>query len=402
MGVSARRALLLVGTAEVLALATWFSATAILPALRREWGLSGGEAAWLSAAVPLGFVAGSLLSAALNLADRLEPRRLIAAGAVVAAAANALLLAADGLALAVPARALTGFALAAVYPPGMKLVTTWFRAGRGLAVGVVVGCLTLGSAGPHLVGGLADLPWEGVVVATSALALAAAVAVAPVRQGPYAAPSPPLDLGYALRALRDRPLRLATVGYLGHMWELYALWSWLAAFATAAAVARGGAGTAPAGVGLLTFAAIGVAGLAGAVGGGWLADRVGRTALTAGALAVSGACCLASPLAFAAPGAVLVALLLVWGAAVIADSAQFSAAATELAEPRYAGSALTLQVALGFALTIVSIRLVPVVVDAVGWRWALLPLAAGPAAGLVAMLRLRALPAAAAMAGGRR
>ncbi len=398
---SARRVLAAAGLAEVLALATWFSATATLPALTREWGLSGGEGAWLSAAVPAGFVAGSLLFAVLNVPDRFEPGRLMALGALGAAAANLVLLAAGGLALALPARAATGFALAAVYPPGMKLVTTWFRAGRGLAVGVVVGCLTLGSASPHLVRGLTDLRWEGTVVATSLFAVAAALIAARLPQGPHVAPAPAVDLRWGLRALRDRPLRLATFGYLGHMWELYALWSWVAAFAAASLVAAGG--DAPRGVvGALAFAAIGLAGLAGAVAGGWVADRIGRTALTSGALAVSGLCCLLSPLAFGGPPAVLVVLLLVWGAAVIADSAQFSAAATELSERRFAGSALTMQVALGFALTIVSIRLVPAVVGAVGWRWAFLPLAAGPAAGAVAMLRLRRLPAAAALAGGRR
>ncbi|HEX8105563.1 MAG TPA: MFS transporter [Solirubrobacteraceae bacterium] len=394
---TARRVLAAAGLAEVLALATWFSATATLPALTRDWGLSGGEGAWLSGAVPAGFVAGSLLSALLNLPDRFEPGRLMALGALGAAAANLVLLAADGLVLALPARFATGLALAAVYPPGMKLVTTWFKAGRGLAVGVVVGCLTLGSASPHLVRGLADPAWRGTVVATSAFALLAALVAARLPQGPHAAPAPAVDLRYGVRALRDRPLRLATFGYLGHMWELYAFWSWVAVFAAASLGAPSRAT-----VGVLAFAGIGLAGIAGAVGGGWLADRIGRTALTSGAMLLSGTCCLLSPLAFEAPAALLIALLLVWGAAVIADSAQFSAAATELAEPRFAGSALTLQVALGFALTIVSIRLVPVVVGAAGWRWAFLPLAAGPALGAAAMLRLRALPAAEALAGGRR
>ena len=396
-----RRVLVAVGLAEVLALATWFSATATLPALTRDWSLSTSEGAWLSAAVPAGFVAGSLAAAVLNVPDRFEPGRVIAASALGAAAANLLLLAADGLALAAPARLATGVALAAVYPPGMKLVTTWFRRARGLAIGVVVGCLTLGSAVPHLVRGLTELDWRGTVVATSALALVAALLAVRVPQGPHAAPAPPVDLRWGLRALRDRPLRLATVGYLGHMWELYALWSWMAAFA-AVSLAQGGTSAGRAAVGGIAFAGIGLAGLAGAVAGGWLADRVGRTALTSGALAVSGACCLASPLVFGGPPALLLGVLLVWGAAVIADSAQFSAAATELAEPRFSGSALALQVALGFALTILSIRLVPLVVDAVGWRWAFVPLVAGPVAGAVAMVRLRGLPAAARLAGGRR
>jgi MFS family permease len=235
---------------------------------------------------------------------------------------------------------------------------------------------------------------------TSALAVPAAVSVLTVRNGPAAVASPPLDVSAALRALaRHRPLRLATLGYLGHMWELYALWSWLSAFFVAAReVHRPGMAE----TGAVTFLAIGVAGLLGAVAAGRLADRLGRTAITSGAMLTSAACCLASPLAFGAALPVLVILLLIWGASVIADSAQFSAAVTELAEPRYAGSVLALQLALGFTLTIVSIRLVPVAVDVAGWRYALLPLAAGPLLGTVAMLRLRRLPTALSLANGKR
>ncbi len=398
---SPRRALALVGVVEVLALATWFSATAVVPALERAWGLSPAGAAWLAGAVPAGFVAGSLLSALLNLADRIEPRRLIAFSALGAAAANLALLAAGGLGLAVPSRFLVGVCLAGVYPPGMKLVATHFRSGRGLAIGVVVGALTLGSASPHLVGGFGGVRWEGVIVVTSLAAVLAAALIGSVRQGPYGAPSPPLDLGYAVRAMRDRSLRLATFGYLGHMWELYALWAWLPAY-VAASTARAGEPAGRLTAALLTFSAIGLAGFAGAVAGGRLADRFGRTALTSAAMALSATCALASAAVFGAPLVALVVLISVWGATVIADSAQFSTAATELAETRYAGSMLTLQTALGFLLTIVSIRLVPVFVDAVGWRFALVPLAIGPALGVVAMLRLRALPEARRMAGGAR
>ena len=197
-------------------------------------------------------------------------------------------------------------------------------------------------------------------------------------------------------------MRLTTTGYLGDMWELYALWAWLPAFYIASRNAAAGTNPARLETGVIVFAAIGLAGLTGAVLAGRLADRTGRTTTTSGAMLLSATCCLVSPIAFRSSTAVLTAVLLVWGAAVIADSAQFSAAVTELAEPRYAGSALTLQLALGFALTIVSIRLVPLAADAIGWRFALLPLAAGPLAGTAAILRLRALPAARRLAGGRR
>jgi predicted MFS family arabinose efflux permease len=395
-----RRALLLVALAAVLANASWFSATAVVPALEHDWQLTSADAAWLVIVVQIGFVIGSVGAALLNLPDRIESRWLIATSAVAAGAANLGLLLASGLAVALPVRFGVGVALAGVYAPAVRLVTTYFERGRGVATGVVVGALTLGSGTPHLVRGLGDVPWQATIAVTSAMAVLAAVSVWTVRNGPAAVTSPPLDARAALRALvRHRPLRLATFGYLGHMWELYALWSWVSAFFVAA---RGVHRPGMTETGTVTFFAIGVAGLLGAVAAGRLADRLGRTATTSGAMLISAACCLASPLAFGAALPVLVIVLLIWGASVIADSAQFSAAVTELAEPRYAGSVLALQLALGFTLTIVSIRLVPLAVDAAGWRYALLPLAAGPLLGTVAMLRLRRLPTALRLANGKR
>jgi MFS family permease len=397
-----RHALVRVAMAAVLANSTWFSATAVVPALQRDWDLTAAGAAWLVVAVQAGFITGSIAAALLNLPDRLEPRRLIAGSAIAAAAANALLVPAGGLAAAIPSRFLVGVALAGVYAPGVRLVATYYVHGRGVATGVVVGALTLGSATPHLVRGVGDVPWPVTILATSLLALAAAAVIRPVAAGPDAPATPPLSVVAALRALRARPVRLTTFGYLGHMWELYAFWTWLPTFFVASRHALAGSDPARLETGAIVFAAVGFAGLSGAVLAGRLADRVGRTATTSAAMLVSAACCVASPWLYVAPTAVLVGVLLVWGASVIADSAQFSASVTELAEPRYAGSALTLQLALGFALTIASIRLVPVAADAIGWRFALVPLAAGPLAGTAAMVRLRALPAARRLAHGRR
>lgn len=397
-----RRALVRVALAAVLANSTWFSATAIVPALQRDWGLTAGGAAWLVVAVQAGFITGSIVAALSNLPDRMEPRRLIAAAAIAAGLANAALVPVAGLAAAIPVRFLVGVALAGVYAPGVRLVATHYVRGRGIATGVVVGALTLGSATPHLVRGLGDIPWQATIVTTSLLALLAAAVIRPVKAGPDAPPSPPLDVGAAVRVLRERPVRLTTLGYLGHMWELYAFWAWLPAFFVASRRSALGMDPSRLETGAVVFAVIGLAGLAGAVVAGRLADRIGRTVTTSAAMVVSAACCVGSPVIYGATTAVLVAALLVWGATVIADSAQFSAAVTELAQPVYAGSALTLQLALGFALTIASIRLVPVAVGVISWRFALLPLAIGPLAGSVSMLRLRSLPAARRLAHGRR
>jgi MFS family permease len=398
----ARRALGRVAMAAVLANSTWFSATAVLPALQRDWGLTAAGAAWLVVAVQAGFSTGSIAAALLNLPDRIELRRLIAGAAIAAAAANALLIPAGGLAAAIPIRFLVGVTLAGIYAPGVRLVATHYTRGRGIATGVVVGALTLGSATPHLVRGLGDVPWQATIITTSVLALLAAAVIRPVSAGPDAPPTPPLNVGAAVRALHARPVRLTTFGYLGHMWELYAFWAWLPTFFIASRHAVTGAGPARLETGVIIFAAVGIAGLSGAILAGRLADHVGRTITTSAAMILSAACCLASPWIYVAPTAVLVAVLMIWGASVIADSAQFSASVTELAESRYAGSALTLQLALGFALTIATIRLVPVAAGVIGWRFPLVPLAAGPLLGTAAMLRLRAMPVARRLAHGRR
>jgi MFS family permease len=397
------RALLLLAIAELLAMTLWFSATAVMPALVAAWALSPTGAAWLTAAVQAGFVVGALGSAVFNLPDVLPPRRMFALAAVAGALVNLLLAwVADGIGAALVLRFLTGVALAGVYPPGMKIAAGHVSGrGRGLAIGALVGSLTLGSATPHLVAGLLDargLSHVAVLTVSSALALVGALIVATlVTDGPYAPGRAPFDPRQLGRVLRDRAVLLANLGYFGHMWELYAVWTWLAVF-LAEALPPGDPG-APR---LAAFAIIGVAGAAGAFAGGWLADRIGRTTVTIAAMAISGACCLASAWAYGGPAWLLVAFGLVWGASVIADSAQFSASVTELSEPAYMGTALTLQTSLGFALTLVTIWGLPLLAQHVGWRYAFLVLAPGPFLGCWAMAALRRRPEALRLAAGRR
>ena len=379
----------------------WFSATAVLPDLERAWQLSPIGAAWLTAAVQIGFVAGALGSALGNLPDLVPPRRLMATCAVLGALANlALAFWVSSLGPALVLRFATGVFLAGVYPPGMKIAAGHVPGrGRGLAIGVLVGALTLGSASPHLIAGLvgATWPFRAVLTASSVLALCGAVlVVAVVRDGPYAPKPAPFDPRQVARVFRDRSLMLANLGYCGHMWELYAMWTWLVTFLAAAGTSS------LRDVRLWAFAIIGVAGAAGAALGGYLADRRGRTAVTIAAMAVSAVCCLCSPLAFGAAPLVVLIFGIVWGASIIADSAQFSTAVTELADPAYVGTALTLQTSIGFLLTLVTIWGLPLLAEVVGWQYAFLALAPGPALGCVAMARLRALPEARRMAGGRR
>lgn len=394
---------------EALAMGLWFSASAVVPQLADAWSIGGGQQAWLTMSVQLGFVAGTLASALLNLADRMPTNRLIAASAAAGAIANAAIPALDAVgAASQPAvlalRFATGAALAGVYPPGMKLMATWCSRDRGLGIGILVGALTLGSAGPHLVNALPILgaggmpPWPRVLLVSSGLALTAAlIAATTLREGPLGRAAAPFNPYAAGRVLADRPTRLATLGYLGHQWELYAMWVWVPALLLAA---YDRAGWSIAGARVAGFAVIAV-GAIGCVGAGAWADRIGRVRVTSLSLAVSGSCCLAAGLLVDMPGW-LTALCMIWGIAVVADSAQFSAAISELADPRYVGTALTLQTCVGFLLTLVSLRLVPALLDVLGWRLVFVVLAPGPAAGIMAMLRLGRLPAASRMAGGRR
>jgi MFS family permease len=375
------RALGILAASLVLAMTTWFSASAVVPQLRGEWALGDTAAAWLTIAVQLGFVTGALVSAVLNVADVVAPRTVILTGAAGAAAANALLGAVSGVGPAIPLRFLTGFFLAGVYPPALKLMATWFQRGRGTALGILVGALTLGSATPHLVNALGGLDWHTVVYATSALTLAGGLLALAVRDGPYPFPPATFDPHQARRVFANRGVRLASLGYFGHMWELYAMWAWFVVFYSVAVESGTGAAYA-------TFAVIG-AGAAGCWVGGVLGDRIGRPETTALAMAVSGTCALLIGLFLDAPLWLVLAIGLVWGFTVVADSAQFSTLVTEHADQAYVGTALTMQLAVGFTLTVATIWLMPFFADAVGWRWAFAFLAPGPALGVVAMLRLR-------------
>jgi MFS family permease len=387
------RALTFVAIAELLAMGLWFAVSAVAPAIVAEWRLTEAQTSWLTLAVQLGFVAGTLLSATLNLPDIMRVRHLFAISAVLGAAANALLAwFVDGYIAAVVLRFLTGVFLAGVYPPGMKILATWFRTGRGFALGVLIGALTLGKASPYLVNVLGSESWRTNVAIASLLAIiGAAVVLLLVEDGPYALPSQPFDPTQITRVFAIRGVRLANFGYFGHMWELYAMWTWAPVMIRTSVALRGDS---PRLAELASFAVI-AAGAAGCVVAGLVADRVGRPIVAATAMAISGACCIAVGFLHGGPSVLLLIVAVIWGASVVADSAQFSAVVTEYADPRYLGTALTLQTCLGFLLTTISIRMVPWLVARVGWEWAFAFLAPGPLLGIIAMMRLREMTRAA-------
>ncbi|MFQ5569304.1 MAG: nitrate/nitrite transporter [Rhodothermales bacterium] len=399
------RNLSFLAVAELLAMALWFSASAVVPQLTQEWSLSDGQRSWLTMSVQVGFVAGALLSAVLNLADRMRAHHFVAASAFIAAVLNAAIpLLHVGLDGTLVLRFLTGMFLAGVYPPGMKLMATWSKEDRGLWIGLLVGALTLGSALPHLLNALPVFgeggmpPWRTVLLATSAMALVGAFAAAfLVKEGPFLNQAAPFNWRFAGQALTHRPTRLANFGYLGHMWELYAMWTWVPLFLIASYEQ---AAWSPQAARLAGFGVIAIGGV-GSVVAGQLADRYGRTIITTASLVISGGCALGAGFVFAHPG-ILTALCLVWGFAVVADSAQFSTAVSELTDARYVGTALTIQTSLGFLLTLFTIRLVPPLVELLGWNYAFMILVLGPIFGIWSMLSLRRLPEASRMASGNR
>ena len=394
------RALILVALAELLGMSLWFTASAVAPRIAAEWHLAEGTASWLTLAVQIGFVAGTLISALANLPDVVSPRLLFAVCALLAAVANALFaIFARGAVSGIALRFLTGALLAGVYPPGMKVIATWFREGRGFALGVLVGALTFGKASPYLVNAIGSSSWRVNVGVVSVLAaIGGAIIILFVGDGPYALPSQRFDIEQVTAVVRNRGVRLANFGYFGHMWELYAMWTWAPAMIRASLAASGD----PAWLAEAAAFVVIASGAAGCIVAGRVADRVGRTVVASVAMAISGVCCGVIGFLYGGSPTALLVVAAIWGATVVADSAQFSACVTELSDPRYIGTALTLQTCIGFLITTVSIRLMPLVEARVGWPIAFVVLAPGPLLGIIAMLRLRALPESARIAQGRR
>ena len=394
------RSLIFLMLAQVAAMSTWFATTASLTAIRQGWTLTPFHEGLLTSSVQAGFVAGTLTSALLSAADRYDLRVLFASSAAVAGAANLLIALFEPTDPAIPLlRFATGFCLAGVYPVGMKIASTWAKGDLGLLIGLLVGAVTLGSAAPHLFA-TAGLDWRGPAIAAGLCAILGAILIRWAEVGPNRGPAPPFRLANAFDAFRSPSVRLANFGYFGHMWELYAMWTWIGSFLAASFVLRYGEAP-PISAGVVTFLIV-ASGALGCLVGGWAADRIGRTAVTIASLAVSGACALVMGFTFGGPAWIIVLVGVVWGLTIVSDSAQFSASVTELSDRSLVGTMLTVQTCIGFLLTLLTIHLMPYAVALLGWTYAFTILAIGPAFGIWAMAQLRARPESARIAGGRR
>lgn len=399
---SKSRALVLVSLATFFSLSVWFSTNAISGALEVEKSIDESSMAILTIAVQLGFVFGTLLIAVTNLSDLINARTLFAYAAVLAALANLLVIPFDSTPALIAARFATGAFLGGVYPPAMKVISGWYTKGRGFALGTMVGALTIGSGSPHLLRSVFSENWQAVIIGSSVLAISGGLILKFfVKDGPHEVRGAKFNPKYLIGAISQRGPRLALTGYLGHQWELYAMWAWLGSFMLYIVGQKSLIGDRLDLASALTFLVFAVGAVASSYAGIW-SEKIGRTAVTSIAMVISGG--VAAFIGFIPPEmtVLIVILAMIWGASVIADSAQFSTAMTELSDPAYRGTMLTFQTGIGFALTAVSIWLLPIVKDSSGWGWAFAMLALGPVVGTTAMLRLRSLPESANLAGGKR
>lgn len=395
------RSIVLIILCQVLCMTLWFSASAAVPNLIAAGQISGEYASLLTGAVQLGFVAGTLASGFFGLADKFDPRYIFAVSAITGCLLNAfILLVGFNAPLTIPLRFFTGVIMAGIYPVGMKMAAGWAQRNMGLMIGALVGAVTLGSALPHLFTSLSDLDWRVVIGAASVCSLAGAVMVLLVALGPSHQKSSAFHPSDAMAMLRKRSIQLANGGYLGHMWELYAMWAWIGAFLTWG-LQQQGVKTSLMSPALMTFLVV-ASGAIGCLGAGFLADRFGRTTITMAAMTISGLCAAFIGLTMAAGPFAMMAVAIIWGITIVADSAQFSAAIAELTEPRLVGTMLTIQTCLGFLLTFIAIQAMPLMIEWLTWRYAFVFLAIGPFLGVLSMWRLRYQPDSVRLANGRR
>lgn len=386
MSVIPKRILPTIVFAQFAGTSLWFAGNAILPSIQTSWGLPDNAIANVTSAVMLGFIAGTFLFALFSVADRFKSSHVFLSCAVLGAVSNiAILVLPQSYLLLLLGRFFTGFFLAGIYPVGMKIASDWFSGNLGKALGYLIGALVIGTAFPHLLNYLGTgLSWRAVLIGTSALALIGGLLTFfLVGDGPYRKTGSRFEPQRIIDVFKIKDFRSAAFGYFGHMWELYTFWAFLPFILTFYNQQH----NSEINVSLWTFIIM-ASGVIGCVTGGISSLKIGSAKVAYRFLLASGILCLLSPLFFIVPPFAFLGLLIIWGIAVIGDSAQFSTLNAQTAPPEFKGTALTIAVSIGFLLTIPSIQLLGFLSEQIDTKWLLLTLVVGPIFGLIYTKRL--------------